>query len=315
MTMKKSLHAPLWMVFGSLLSSFCFLNLLHILGFLNLNSPNQPLITAMGLFCVVTALLLKPKTENTLRLTLSLAAMNLGKCLLVVAIMLWFDKNPFQFLDSWSMTFALTGVTLVLYPLYRIPADQFFWSFAALTALLFNIFGVDSFPFINLCLGGLMVLGGLLVRKKYAISYAAVLTLCIGIVSLSFLRGAFIKTMPPLLSFDLLILKGLLVLALVALLRWATGKFNLYMIGALLILAFYLPKALILGFCLLVLGYHKEDKAILTLGILLVPFSLFLYYYNLEVTLLMKSGILAGSGVVLLAARTLMFSKKRGAKS
>lgn len=54
---------------------------------------------------------------------------------------------------------------------------------------------------------------------------------------------------------------------------------------------------------LLVLGYHLRDKALTGLGLTFLPLYIVLFYYNLNMTLDVKSWILAGSGVVLLGLR------------
>ena len=51
----------------------------------------------------------------------------------------------------------------------------------------------------------------------------------------------------------------------------------------------------------LIIGYARHDKLLLVLGALLMPAFLWLYYYSLDFSLLTKSLILTGSGVILLA--------------
>ena len=59
-----------------------------------------------------------------------------------------------------------------------------------------------------------------------------------------------------------------------------------------------------------VLGYAKHEKLLLLMGIFLMPMFLLLYYYNLDISLMTKSGILIGSGLILLAGRAYLVMKK-----
>jgi hypothetical protein len=54
---------------------------------------------------------------------------------------------------------------------------------------------------------------------------------------------------------------------------------------------------------LVVLGYARDDRALLGLGLVFLPTFITFYYYSLDVELIVKSGVLVGSGAVLLLAR------------
>ncbi len=54
---------------------------------------------------------------------------------------------------------------------------------------------------------------------------------------------------------------------------------------------------------LIVLGYATHHWQLVTVGLVALPVFVFKYYYNLELDFMTKSGVLAGSGVLLLAAR------------
>ncbi len=62
--------------------------------------------------------------------------------------------------------------------------------------------------------------------------------------------------------------------------------------------------AVLLALLLILLGFSLQNRAILGLGLLTLPVFLTFYYYNLRLDLLMKSGVLVGSGVVVLLVRT-----------
>jgi hypothetical protein len=54
---------------------------------------------------------------------------------------------------------------------------------------------------------------------------------------------------------------------------------------------------------LIVLGYAAQHWQLVLIGLLALPAFVFKYYYNLELDFMTKSGVLAGSGVLLLLAR------------
>ena len=54
---------------------------------------------------------------------------------------------------------------------------------------------------------------------------------------------------------------------------------------------------------LLALGYNYDDRILSGLAYLFLPVFLIMYYYALNVDLVYKSWILAGSGLILLAVR------------
>ncbi len=67
------------------------------------------------------------------------------------------------------------------------------------------------------------------------------------------------------------------------------------------VLANFLPATLFFTLLLLVLGYATREKIMTGLGLILMPYYLFDYYYTLKLSLLEKSLLLMASGVVLLA--------------
>ncbi len=70
--------------------------------------------------------------------------------------------------------------------------------------------------------------------------------------------------------------------------------------AALLVLAYFLPPTLFFALLIMVLGYATHDRVMTGLGLALMPYYLFDYYYTLQWSLLDKSLLLMASGVVLL---------------
>lgn len=101
--------------------------------------------------------------------------------------------------------------------------------------------------------------------------------------------------------------------ALFAVAVWAAGGKAVLQEKATLFAGFALALAVLiwlgaglvlLALLFLLLGFSLQDRAILTLGVVLFPVFLTHYYYNLQLDLLAKSGVLIGSGALLLLLRT-----------
>ncbi len=82
----------------------------------------------------------------------------------------------------------------------------------------------------------------------------------------------------------------------------------------LLILVSFKAPGLCVGVCIIVLGYAHGNRILTGLGIAALLVYVSSYYYTLDETLLVKSQVLAASGVVLLLARWLMQRMQLGKK-
>ena len=145
------------------------------------------------------------------------------------------------------------------------------------------------------------------------LSYALVFSLCVHVLILASgeLASADIAVISP--YFASLVLSG----GLIALFGWAAGDMAklrtqpllLASTGALL-LGLMAAPGMLLAIMLLVLGYARHERLLLATGATLIPVFLFLYYYQLEISLLQKSAALAASGALLLAGR--FYLRRRG---
>jgi hypothetical protein len=72
---------------------------------------------------------------------------------------------------------------------------------------------------------------------------------------------------------------------------------------ALMALVWIGSGGVLLSLLFMLLGFSLQSRAILGLGLILFPIFLTYYYYNLNLDLLAKSGVLIGSGAVLLLLR------------
>ncbi len=103
---------------------------------------------------------------------------------------------------------------------------------------------------------------------------------------------------------------GLLLVAVVARLLsrngepWGSRRMVVAMLVATVVAAVSLEApGIATGLMVIVLGYSNGNRILVGLGIAALLFYVSAYYYTLETTLLIKSEILAATGVVLLAAR------------
>ena len=138
------------------------------------------------------------------------------------------------------------------------------------------------------------------------LAYALVGSLCVHVLLLASgeLASEGIAVISP--YFASLILTA----GLIALFGWAAGGMAklktepllLASTGAVL-LGLIAAPGILLAIMLLVLGYARHERPLLATGVALIPVFLFLYYYQLDLSLLQKSVALAGSGALLLAGR------------
>ena len=221
--------------------------------------------------------------------------------------------------DIWSETLALVMITALTYPIYRVAIDRFLFPLFALCYILLPIL-LDSGDHSALLLHGFFLLqfvaaAVLLTHAKIKadympLAYALVFSLCGNVLFLvsAELASAEVSENIAVISpyFASLILTG----GLIALFGWAAGGMAklktepllLASTGAVL-LGLIAAPGILLAIMLLVLGYARHERPLLATGVALIPVFLFLYYYQLDLSLLQKSVALAGSGALLLAGR------------
>lgn len=310
---------------GAFIASLCFIGFLISSETIDLDSAIS-LISA-GLLFIGTALGLTklPHDKNsTIRhsflIQLSFCAIAIGKLLFAGGFTQMFGHQY----DAWGVTFATTLITAATYPIYRMSIDRFLSSFAALTSLLIAIIadprlGASSKEFVlsiffatELLLAAFLLTHSRIKSDYLPLAYAIICSLASIII-------VFTSPIPlPLKAhYSFYVINTLLTFALIALIAWAAGNAQklktepliLASISAALLGVISAPGVL-LSLCLLILGYAKHERLLLLLGILLMPLYLFLYYYNLHASLLVKSSILIGSGILLLTARAYLRFRK-----
>lgn len=249
----------------------------------------------------------------------SFSFMAAGKALFIFAIAEMFDSG-------WAATLATLAVTVATYHVYRMSVDRFLSSFAVLFSIHLNIaftedlpasteFVFNLFVLLEVLLAALLTWSAKIKRDFVPVKYALFCSLCVGALFLAsridFPFAAHEEAIRP------LFMSLLFTAALIAAIAWIAGSRSKLKSDALMfaclgaaVLGVLAAPGVLLAILLMVLGYGKHEKIMIAMGALLLPVFLCLYYYNLEVSLLEKSGVLVGSGALLLAARFYMSFRK-----
>ena len=202
-------------------------------------------------------------------------------------------------------------VTVATYHLFPMSVDRFLSSLVVLllvvASLVFDImdgettreFLMTGFFGLQLAIAAVLLTHGRIDRIYMPLAYALAFSLCVIVL----LPLAYKATYPILVN-------GFLAAGLIALFAWLGGGIQtlkrpamlLASLGAVL-LALISAHALMLSISLMIIGYAKHERRLLILGALLIPAFLWSYYYSSDVSLLMKSVALTGTGIALLAGR------------
>ena len=307
-----TLYLNILITIGALLAALCLVTIFP--------KENTPIVVILAL--IASAVWLKGKAGDShglkyiLLMQSSLAVMIAGKLLFTGTV----GRTLTHYLsddsyDPWSYTLALLMITVLTYPVYRVPVDRFLFPFIVLCFLLSNILEHSSAHHVLLFHGSFLLqfamAAVLLTHRKIKadympLAYALVFSLCVHVLLLA--SGELASKDITVIShyFASLILTG----GLIALFGWAAGDMAklrtqpllLASMGAAL-LGLIAAPGILLAIMLLVLGYARHERPLLATGVALIPVFLFLYYYQLDLSLLQKSAALVGSGALLLAGR------------
>jgi hypothetical protein len=301
---------------GAFIASVCFIGFLVAAEIISFRNETGMII--WGLIFVAAAIGLQQiaGADNTVKhsffMQSSFTSMAVGKTLFVF--------GATEILESgWGASIATLIITGATYHIYRMSIDRFLSSFAVIFSILVNILldpdvsGArellfNGFFLFQIAGAAILFTHGKIKCDYIPLSYAFAFSLCVSILFLAsqaefgywqhkgLIHPAFVNV----------VLTG----GLIALIGWAAGGMEKLKREALLLassgavlLGLISAPGIILAIGLMILGYAKHEKLLITLGGLLTPIFLFLYYYNLDISLMHKSGILLGSGVLLLAGR------------
>lgn len=282
------------------------------------SSPIKLLSLGIG-FIITAVIFLKVfnfKSEmikQTVQVQLSLCAMLLGKWLFVIGFYGVFKS--FFGLDL-SLVVPVALITIITYRLYDVPLDRFVSSLALFILLFIDILSKDyngTFRplFVNFFSLFMTILIGVTFFSKknktfyIPMAYAAIFTLSVVIAfalrKILFDVGAVytyhLKFINILLTFELVLL-----ILYIGVMSQKPEPTLLSIIIAILLGVMYLTGA-VFSIILLLLGYAKDQRLLMAIGMILLPIFLVIHYYSLDLTLINKAILLGGGGVLLLLGK------------
>lgn len=308
------LHLKILVGIGAVLAALCFIGFLFAAGLVDFEA--RAALIVWGLLFIGLGLLLgRPRpagglVRDSFVQQSAFCVVALGKLLFVMGAAQLLEGR-----EGWGIALAALAVTAATWPLYRLSLDRFLSAFATLVAFQLNIVldgGPATAPMLDLFVGVQLVVGAVLLtharvgRDWLPLAYA--LAAALGWTVLFLAAQAEFGRFGYRFVLSLTVIDGLLTAGLLALIVWAAGGFRhmarepvaVAGLGALALGGVSAP-GLILAIGLMILGHARHDRPLLVGGGLLLPVFLWLYYYNIDVDLLTKAGLLAASGAVLLA--------------
>lgn len=259
-------------------------------------------------------------TKGSFLAQISFCSMGIGKLMVVCG-----SVHPFDHSNPWDAPIALGVLTAVVWPFYRVSIDRFVSSALVLLLVLFNIQNdydligmrenlMDIFFLAQMGIAGLLLTHPRVTRDFAPLSSALVLSLCVTVACCA----APHHTFDPLqyMAHPAVVNLGLTA-ALIVLIAWAAGTTRnltkeplLAAVAGSALLGCLSAPGILLSICLMILGYARSDKHLVSGGAVLMPVFLFLYYYNLDLTLMAKAGVLVCSGLVLLSGCLYMHARQ-----
>lgn len=298
---------------GVLVAALCFMAFFHVSEIIDIKSASH-LLTGGVIFVVLAIIVLRATgkkggiIKQSIVTKIAFCLMALGKIMFVVGWELYFPSN-----FGWSIIVGALIVTISTYPLFNINFERLLSVAFVLITLFFKVVDMKAALIVNaLFLIEALVFGCLFLYTKtkneyMPITYATVSAMIVQAVYSSAQLGVTHH----------LYLNVILAASLVALIIYLAGGIKKALNEPLILaslcavgLAFLSVPVVLLSICLMLVGYAKHNNPILIVGTALMPIGLLVFYYNLQTTLLDKSVILIGSGVLLLIGRAYISFRK-----
>jgi hypothetical protein len=307
---------------GAFIGGFCFIGFLATAQIIDLNSEAGLIV--WGIAFIGGAILLAKTAgdkdhavKNSFMTQTSFCLMATGKVLFVIGFAQLFEPH-----EGWGVTLALLLLTAATYHVFPMSTDRFLSSLAVFISIFSNLvashsalgaiqIAINAFFVAQLALAAFLMTSGTLKKDYLPIAYAAVGSLCA--VAVFFAMKSEVGHLGYRQDFSPAIINIALTAALIALIGWSAGGMEKLKSEPLAVASFgavclgiISAPGILLSAGLMVLGYAQHDRVLLIAGGLLFPAFLSLFYYNLDLTLMAKSGILVASGAVLLAGGAYM---------
>jgi hypothetical protein len=275
-----------------------------------------------GVILLATAVFLAKKCTSTFPSQLSLAFAFAGNVMVVAGLMdvLVHSHSSGNEILVLLLSHAVVCTTIyILYPsvVYRFAAPLAF----VIIATLWASFEVKDFWVMNILVAGEMLLLGVILlhtRRSAFIqpllrSTATMLPATLFFMNLtqgSMLDWHLWRTIPhdAMIPSSIMLAGG--VLYLLSRLTGGPQQFRqpwlIVAMVATLLLGFFTTPGVLVAVGLLIAGYAFGDRALTALAYLFLPCFLVVFYYAMNVNLAQKSGMIAGSGLILLLVRLLI---------
>lgn len=255
-----------------------------------------------------------PSAWNTFGSQVSLCLLFAGKALLV-----WWYLDVSGAKSGWAVTHAALALTIATYRIYGASADRYISVLVTLGSVLVNLY-IDAFEaratsgwvmhFFYVQAASVLVLFAVpwIHRRYIPLAYAVASSLT-GMVLIAACAEILAGNGMPVLMHrtGMSVALALMLFGTVTLVQRESGglSFEIPALAAVTctLLVFAGAPGLLLSLLFMVLGYARHEPPLQILGIVTLPAFLTLYYYNLDISLLDKSLVLIGSGLVLLAVR------------
>lgn len=316
------LYLKILSAIGAFLATIFLCGFLSVIKIIDWTNHTNMLIVGIGCICLaVVAGRNHDKNSSSVAQTFllqsSVCLMGLGKILFILGFSYFFKNSHF---DEWAISYSAIFITMITYYIYPNSIDRFLSSLFVLISVLVNLdleYLIKDVPINDsYFLAFQIILAGFLftyakVRRIYTpLAYALVFSIFSTIALETYINHQ--------LNLQALKLANLtLTLSLIYLIIWVTADIQkiksepviIAIFGA-IFLGIASDPGVIFSICILILGYAKHDKVLLTLGVLAMILSLIFYYYSLNLTLLSKSLVLIGSGLILLVGRYYLHFRK-----
>jgi len=258
-----------------------------------------------GLVFIAAATVLRRFVKSLFPVQLALALSVAGHAMVLFGVFESFHH------ELWPVPLVAAVLSAVLYPLYRDTVHRFL-STLLVTGTLAGWFLSDNelHHCIHLLViaevvgAGVLFTRARLPRALRPLAYGLAVSLC--------MTATFVLIPREHLATPWWPSSVVLALGLVWLYQWIAGgpehlrdESILIAVVATLVLGAATPGLLgmLAALGLVALGHARDDRMLTALGLVFMPVFIVGYYYSLNTTLIVKSGVLFGSGAVLLVAR------------
>ncbi len=267
---------------------------------------------AIGVLFLIVAIVLSKISTAIFVSQFSLSLAFCGNGLVLYAIAQWLEFHNLS-----VFFWAQLVITLVMIPLYDSRIFRYVSPLATVILAVVWIYDSKHMTWMHIMIALEMAgLGAIIAVKRLPVilepvKYAVIEMLPLTILFMNLISiPDFHQTDHPMALWPsgLILTAGLLILY-----RWLMGSVMqwsrpdmIILIASTVLLGLFSTPGILVAIGLMILGYTWDDRRISNLAYLFLACFLVIYYYSLDVDLAVKSGVIGGSGLVLLAARYLI---------